>query len=121
MDRIWLAAGALLGLATVAMSAYAAHALPGRLDPAGLQSVRETIWLQGWHTAALLFCAARAPRGGWLLTLAGGLFVLGTLLFCAGVYAHVLGGVHLPMVAPTGGTVLMLGWLALAASAAVRR
>jgi uncharacterized membrane protein YgdD (TMEM256/DUF423 family) len=117
MDRIWLAAGALLGLATVAMSAVAAHALPSRLDPAALQEVRETLALQGWHTAALLFCAARAPRGGPALHLAGALFVLGTLLFCAGVYVHVLGGIRLPMVAPTGGTVLMLGWLALGLSA----
>jgi uncharacterized membrane protein YgdD (TMEM256/DUF423 family) len=121
MDRLWLAAGALLGLATVAMSAIAAHALPATLDPAALQSARDTIALQGWHAAALLFCAARAPRGGRLLHVAGALFVVGTLLFCAGVYAHLLGDIRLPMVAPAGGTVLMVGWLALAASALVRR
>ncbi len=38
---------------------------------------------------------------------------MGTLLFCAAVYAFGLAGVSLDAVAPTGGILLMLGWLLL--------
>jgi uncharacterized membrane protein YgdD (TMEM256/DUF423 family) len=43
--------------------------------------------------------------------------VLGMLLFCGAVYSLGIAGVSLGRVAPTGGTLLMLGWLLLGASA----
>ena len=39
------------------------------------------------------------------------------LLFCGALYWHGLTGVSLGSIAPTGGTLLMLGWLLLGASA----
>ena len=48
---------------------------------------------------------------------AGAAFVVGLVLFCGAVYALALGGLRLPMLAPVGGSLLMLGWLLLAASA----
>ncbi len=59
--------------------------------------------------------------GGRLAHLAGAAFAIGLVLFCGGVYAIALGGVRLPDVAPTGGTILMLGWLLLGLSALRRR
>ena len=98
------------------MAAAAAHAF-GSLTPAALRIVESGIQMQGWHALALLGCGLWAERRGGLAHWAGAAFALGTLLFCGAVYAIGLGGVSLGVVAPTGGILLMLGWLLLAASA----
>jgi uncharacterized membrane protein YgdD (TMEM256/DUF423 family) len=115
-DRIWIGLGGLAGLTGVAMSALAAHALTG-LDPASLRMVDSAVQIQAWHAPALVLAGIWAPRGGRLARLAGAAFALGTLLFCAAVYLHALRGISLGPVAPTGGTLLMLGWALLGLSA----
>jgi uncharacterized membrane protein YgdD (TMEM256/DUF423 family) len=118
MQRSWIALGSLAGLTAVAMAAVAAHGLGG-LDPAALAMVRSALEMQGWHALALLGCGLWAPRGGRLVDCAGAAFTAGILLFCGAVYAQGLFGIRLGMVAPVGGTLLMLGWLLLGGSALV--
>src|SRR6478736_10366462 len=113
MQRTWIALGALAGLTAVAMAALAAHGL----DQAALAMARSALEMQGWHALALLACGLWAPRGGRLADWAGAAFALGIALFCGGVYALALFDVRLAMVAPVGGTLLMLGWLLLGVSA----
>ncbi len=121
MHRIWIALGSLAGLSGVAMAAYAAHGLPGRLDPARLEMVRSGVQMQVWHALALVLCGVwTAARGGGLAHAAGAAFVLGLLGFCGAVYALALGGIRLPAVAPTGGILLMAGWALLGLSAVWR-
>ena len=76
--------------------------------------------MQSLHALALLATALWAPSGGRLAQAAAACFALGTLLFTAGVYAQALAATSLGPVAPTGGTILMAGWLLLALSA-IRR
>ncbi len=116
MQRLWIALGALAGFGAVAMSAVSAHALSG-LSPAAIAMVRSAIEMQGWHALALFGVGLWAPRGGRLADAAGAAFTAGLLLFCGAVYALGLGGINLGSIAPTGGTLLMLGWLLLAVSA----
>ena len=112
--RIWIALGAFYGLTAVAMAALAAHAIPADVLP----MVRDGIQMQGWHALALLFAGLwSAPRRHRLAHLAGAAFALGTPMFCGAIYCLALAGLRLPMVAPTGGTLLMLGWLLLTLSA----
>jgi uncharacterized membrane protein YgdD (TMEM256/DUF423 family) len=122
MQRTWIALGALAGLTAVAMAAVAAHGLGG-LDPAALAMVQSGIEMHGWHALALLACGLWAPRGGRLADAAGAAFAVGLVLFCGAVYAPGLGGVRLGMMAPAGGTLLMVGWglLGLSAVAATRK
>ncbi len=111
LPRLWLGFGALNGLAAVALAAVAAHAgLPA--EP--LAALRSGVEIQGWHAAALLVCSVRT---GALVQFAGAAFVVGTGLFCAGVYAVAFAGLHLGPVAPTGGVLLMIGWVLLGLSA----
>lgn len=120
MHRLWLAIGALAGLDAVALSAWAAHGLPHRLEPAALASVQSAITMQGWHALALLATGLMAERGRRLAHVAGAAFTLGMLLFCGTVWWGALTGHSLGPVAPTGGTLLMLGWLALFVAALKR-
>ena len=114
MQRIWVAAGSLAGFGTIVMATIAAH---GITDPTALRIVSSGVQMQGWHALALLGAGLWAPRGGRLADAAGAAFLLGMLLFCGAVYSLGLAGVSLGIVAPTGGVIVMLGWLLLAASA----
>jgi uncharacterized membrane protein YgdD (TMEM256/DUF423 family) len=116
MQRLWIALGSLAGFGAVGMAALAAHGLGG-LPPPALAMARNAIEMQGWHALALIGTGLWAPRGGRLADAAGLAFTLGLILFCASVYALALGGVNLGLLAPTGGTLLMIGWLLLGASA----
>ena len=116
MQRLWIALGSLAGFGAVGMAALAAHGLGG-LPPPALGMVRNAIQMQGWHALALVCTGLWASRGGRLADAAGIAFALGLILFCASVYALALGGMSLGLLAPVGGTLLMIGWLLLGASA----
>ena len=112
--RIWLALGALMGALAVAAAAYAAHA---PVDPARAKALASAVQMQGWHALALVAVGLLGTAGGWPGHLAGALFLAGTALFCGAVYIPLFGGPSLGMTAPVGGTMLIIGWLALAVGA----
>lgn len=114
MTRLWIGLGALAGLLAVAMAAATTHALA---DDTARAVAHSAVEMQGWHALALLGTGLWAPRGGRLADFAGAAFVLGTLAFCGAVYALAFAGVHAGLLAPTGGTLLMLGWAFLGVSA----
>jgi len=116
MVRLWIGLGALAGLLAVAMAALAAHGLEA-IRPGRLTMLRNANEMQGWHALALLFCGLWAPRGGRLADAAGAAFTLGLLLFCGAVDTLALSGTSLGVLAPIGGTLLMLGWVLLLVSA----
>ena len=116
MTRLWVALGALAGLLAVALAAFAAHG-EAMIGPARIQMLRNGNEILGWHALALLFCGLWVSRGGMLAEFAAAAFALGLLLFCGAVDSLALADVSLGIVAPTGGMILMLGWLLLLASA----
>ena len=121
MARIWMFIGCMYGALAVAMAAVAAHALPARLDARALQSIQSAIQMQGWHALALVATALwifRAPPGAFnLANLAATAFAFGVLLFSGSIYLMTLGDIRLGPTAPTGGLMLIAGWLLLGASA----
>jgi uncharacterized membrane protein YgdD (TMEM256/DUF423 family) len=114
MQRIWIALGSLAGFGAVAMAAFAAH---GIADPTAARIVGSGVQMQGWHALALLATGLWTPRGGRLAHAAGFAFTAGLLLFCGSVYSLGLAGISWGILAPTGGILLMVGWLLLGASA----
>lgn len=122
MDRLWLGLGGLLGLTGVIMAALAVHALRGRLSPDALGLIHTAIEMQMWQALALIGCGilARTGAGPRRVAVAGTGFALGTILFCGAVYTLALTGRELPAVAPTGGFLVMAGWLSLATLALSR-
>jgi len=116
MSRIWIAIGALFGLVSVAMAAYASHGLPP--ERASLAMTGASVG--AWHALALIGAGLLAERRrGALVHVAAGLFAAGTLTFCGGVFLRALGEVSLGLVTPVGGTTLLVGWGVLAAAALV--
>jgi uncharacterized membrane protein YgdD (TMEM256/DUF423 family) len=116
MSRIWIAIGALFGLVSMAMAAYASHGLPP--DRAALGMTGASVG--AWHGLALIGAGLLAERRrGVLVHLAASLFAAGTLIFCGGVFLRALAEVSLGLVTPLGGTMLLIGWGVLAAAALV--
>ena len=116
MDRIFFTIGAWLGALGVAAGAFVAHFLRGRLAPEMLSVFSTGVWYHLIHALALLVVAwatTRWPRTA--TTLAGWLFVVGTVLFSGSLYLLSLTGVQgFGYVTPLGGVAFIAGWLALA-------
>lgn len=113
---------ALFGVLAVAMGAYAAHGLQGRLPVEQMTTLQTAVQYQMWHALALL-AVARMQPGRWRqwATL---FFVVGILGFSGSLYALVFTTWRPGLLTPVGGLLLMTGWLTLlgaACSKAVRR
>ena len=109
---------ALLALSAVIMAAMGSH-LFDMNGMQGLWQIASNIHL--FNAAALLGLAALLARlESQLLKWGAWLIVLGTLIFCGSIYLHVITGHVVPSVTPTGGLLMMAGWL-LAALAFLRK
>ena len=108
----------------VAMGAFGAHALKGRVAAGLLAPERLDVWhtaaqYQMWHALALVLVAI-AIRAGLLPAsrwLPAGLLA-GTVLFSGSLYALVLSGVGMfGAITPLGGLTWLATWAGIAAAA----
>lgn len=121
MARMTFVATGVLGLTAVALGAFGAHGLKGRLAPLADGAQR----LEWWSTAAHYHLTHALALGlaGYLATrtssaaanVAAIAFVVGIVLFSGSLYTMTLTGARwLGAVTPFGGLSLMLGWTAVA-------
>ena len=115
-NRLWLGAGAINGLISVAMGAFAAHGLKDRLPAEALDWVRTGSAYEMWHALALVGVAiVGTGKTGRALCLAGGAFLLGCILFSGSLYLLALTGIRgFAFITPIGGVAFLVGWAALA-------
>lgn len=111
MQRFLILAAGLVGASGVALLAAASHAGGGNLQTAASFML--------FHAPALLVIGLIGSRR--VLTIAGLVIFTGIMLFCGDLVLRDLAGERLfLMAAPTGGTLTIIGWLAIAASALVQ-
>ena len=115
MDRIFFALGALSGLIGVAAGAFGAHGLEARLSPERLETWEIAARYQLFHAVALLAVAWAVTRWpGTTTTLAGWLFVAGTVVFSGSLYVLAFTGIRwLGAITPIGGVAFLAGWACL--------
>lgn len=112
MNRFLVVAGALCGAAGVVLSAMSAHMGGGNLPTAALFLLV--------HASVLLFTGMQGNSRAF--TISGGLLLIGTVLFAGDlILRDTIGQRLFPMAAPTGGTLMIVGWLAIAVSAIIER
>jgi len=133
-SKSWTKIGAWVAGLAVVMGAFAAHGLDsaigemyagqtkqvaGETVPAAqkyLNDFKTAAEYQMYHGLALLavgILSMAAPRRS--LQIAGWSFLGGVLLFSGSLYALVLTGItKLGMITPLGGTLFIIGWVALA-------
>ena len=114
MNRPAAAIAALSLSLAIGLGAVGAHAIGG--EPAARELWRTASF---WHTAnslGLLALAALWPSLSRRVVLTAVLAIgLGTLAFCGSVYVQaVQGSAPVPMLAPIGGSLQILGWLLVA-------
>ena len=114
MLSLFLIIAGVFGAAGIALAAAGAHTAPS----AGLDTAANIL---SFHALAILGGTALLLQGmlsRQLALIALAAWVLGTILFSADVALRAFVGQRLfPMAAPTGGTILILAWLVLAAAA----
>ena len=119
MDRTFLLIGALAGFTGVALGAFAAHGLRGRLSPEMLAVFETGVRYHVYHALALIATAAIMERfGGRLVAAAGWLFTAGIVLFSGSLYLLAFTGITIfGAITPIGGVAFLLGWACLAFAA----
>jgi uncharacterized membrane protein YgdD (TMEM256/DUF423 family) len=119
VDRNFLLIGAIAGFTGVALGAFGAHGLRGRLTPEMLGVFETGVRYQLYHAVALVAVAGIMPRlGSRLAVWAGWLFTLGIVLFSGSLYVLALSGVRvLGAITPLGGVAFLAGWALLAYAA----
>ncbi len=125
----WTLLAAIFGGVGVALGAFGAHALKGRLSPEDLAVFDTAVRYQFIHALALIGCdviglwlAAANPGSSGdsstALRVAGWCFVGGIAVFSGSLYALVATGIRkLGMVTPIGGVAFIVGWVALGIAA----
>ena len=116
--RLIALAASLLALSGVILAAMGSHLF----DMKGMQDIWQIASnIHLFSAAGLLGVAALLARleSRWLMWGAC-LVVLGSVVFCGSIYLHVITGHTFSGVTPSGGMLMMTGWL-LAALAFVRK
>jgi uncharacterized membrane protein YgdD (TMEM256/DUF423 family) len=117
--RVLLIIGSLSLLSATQLSALGFHALRNVLTPEQQASWHWATQLQFYHSLGLVLLALlAAPLGNSrLVTIAGGLMIVGLLVFSGSIYVNLLGLAPVGQVAPFGGGSFMLAWLLVAVAA----
>lgn len=121
MTRIFLAIASILAGLSVAIGAFAAHALRPKLSERAIEIFETGTRYQMYHALALILVAlllSRAETGQSLLVAAGSAFILGVALFSGSLYTLSLTNIKwMGAIAPLGGVAFLVGWGCLAVAA----
>lgn len=110
-----LIVGAINGFLAVALGAFGAHGLEGKISDKMLATWEKAVDYQMFHTAAMFI------SGIFMLKLklnaflwSGWLFFLGIVLFSGSLYFYSTTGIRsLAMITPFGGFTFLIGWIVL--------
>jgi uncharacterized membrane protein YgdD (TMEM256/DUF423 family) len=112
-SKLFLSAGGLMALAAVALGAFGAHALKGRLSAEMLAVWHTGVEYHVYHALGLLavgLVAAQLPESA-LLKWSGWLMLAGIVLFSGSLYALALSGERwLGAIMPVGGIAFLVAW-----------
>jgi uncharacterized membrane protein YgdD (TMEM256/DUF423 family) len=119
VHRTFLLIGAVSGALGVALGAFGAHGLRGRLTPEMLAVFETGVRYQMYHTLAVLLVAVMADRlDSRLLPAAGWAFTSGIVIFSGSLYILATTGLTwLGAITPLGGLAFLVGWACLALAA----
>lgn len=121
----WLLFIGISGAMAVALGAFGAHALEGKLSPKRVEIFETSSFYHFVHTIMLLALYLLGTTRGWndRLLWAGRAFGLGLFLFCGSLYVLATRGLigaesasWLGAITPLGGLAFILGWILLGLS-----
>ncbi len=114
--RKYILLGGSFALLSVAMGAFASHALKAFFTEEVLQSFHTGIRYMMYHgLAVLIFSQIPLARSPWIFRL----FFWGVVLFCGSIFLICLGKLSpfdfswIGIITPIGGSLLIIGWVLL--------
>lgn len=111
----WVTIASALGFAGVALGAFGAHALRGRVAEPLLQVYNTGVLYHLIHGLALLALALHAQRTGVDIRWPAWLLLAGVVLFSGSLYAMTISGQRwLGAITPLGGVCFLGAWLSIA-------
>lgn len=113
--KIFLILGIINGFLAVALGAFGAHGLEGKLSEKMLGIWEKAVHYQMFHTMALLITGLLLIKIQSVSTMwAGWMFFVGILLFSGSLYVYSTTGMKaLAMITPFGGVLFLIGWVIL--------
>ena len=117
MTRFIITTGAVSAALSVALGAFAAHALKSRLPTEILAVFQTGVQYQFYHSLGLILVGilTQLYKGSALLTASGLLMAAGILLFSGSLYVISTTGIRsLGIITPIGGVSFIAAWLMLA-------
>ncbi len=112
--KFFLLAAIVNGFLSVALGAFGAHGLEGRLTEKMLNTWEKAVTYQMFHTVALLATSFIAMKANVSLNGAGWFFLIGIVLFSGSLYMYSTTGIKLfAMITPLGGVAFLIGWILL--------
>jgi uncharacterized membrane protein YgdD (TMEM256/DUF423 family) len=119
MDKNFLLLGAVAAFLAVALGAFGAHGLRGRLSPEMMAVFQTGVQYHMAHALALILVSVIMGRmDGRLIHIAGWCFAAGIVFFSGSLYLLAITGVTiLGAITPIGGLLFLAGWACLAFAA----
>lgn len=111
---MWIAIAAVSGALAVALGAFGAHGLAGRVGESQLATWSTAAHYHLVHSLALLALGLYAQATARPVSLPAALFLAGVVLFSGSLYGLVLTGQRwLGPITPLGGLCFLAAWLSL--------
>lgn len=113
--KLFLLFGVINGFLAVALGAFGAHGLEGKVSEKAIGTWEKAVNYQMFHTMALLITGLiLAKVDGLSAVWAGWMFLVGIILFSGSLYLYSTTGIKmLAMITPFGGLVFLIGWVLL--------
>lgn len=113
--KVFLLLGVINGFLAVALGAFGAHGLEGKVTDHMLSIWEKAVNYQMFHTMALLVTGVLAMKiQSASINWAGWLFFAGIVLFSGSLYFYSTTGIKsLAMITPFGGLTFLIGWVIL--------
>lgn len=118
--KIFVIIGAINALLAVALGAFGAHGLEGKLEQKYMDIWKTGVQYQMFHALGLLIVAILAGKypASSLISWSGWLLFIGIVLFSGSLYVLSLTKVHiLGVITPLGGISFLIGWFLLVLAA----
>lgn len=112
--KLMLIAAVVNGFLAVALGAFGAHGLEGKLTEKMLNTWEKAVKYQMFHTGALFVTALLAMKANVSFNGAGWSFLIGIILFSGSLYIYSTTGLKaFAMITPLGGVAFLIGWVLL--------
>ncbi|MFD1020032.1 DUF423 domain-containing protein [Thalassobacillus hwangdonensis] len=113
--KIFLILAVVNGFLAVALGAFGAHGLEGKISEKALKTWEKAVNYQMFHTMALFvtaLLASKYPAGSFAG--AGWFFFIGILLFSGSLYIYSTTSIKtFAIITPLGGLSFLIGWVIL--------